>query len=99
MKNEDWVYLANCHLSISILPVVESEIDAIKKAGNIPKDFRIFMSSNPHEKFPVSLLQRSVKITSEPPSGIRANMMRMYSLVSQLLAPFNLSNRCPNSKK
>ena len=42
------------------------------------------MSSNPHDKFPVSLLQRSVKVTSELHKGIRGNMMRMYSLVSQL---------------
>jgi len=83
VKNEDWVYLANCHLSISILPAIESEIDNIKNSGTVPKDFRIFMSSNPHEKFPVSLLQRSVKITSEPPKGIKANMMRMYSLMSE----------------
>ena len=83
VKNEDWVYLANCHLSISILPAIESEIDKIKKSGSIPKDFRIFMSSNPHDKFPVSLLQRSVKITSEPPKGIRSNMMRAYSLMPE----------------
>jgi dynein heavy chain len=83
VKNEDWVYLANCHLSISILPTIESEIDNIVKSGAVPPDFRIFMSSNPHEKFPVSLLQRSVKITSEPPKGIKANMMRMYSLMPE----------------
>ena len=85
MKNEKWVYLANCHLSISMLPVIESEIENIKKMTNVPEKFRIFMSSNPHEKFPVSLLQNSVKITSEPPKGIKSNMMRMYSLVSQIL--------------
>eukprot|EP00117_Sycon_ciliatum_P019779 scpid3161/ scgid17821/ Dynein heavy chain 2, axonemal; Axonemal beta dynein heavy chain 2; Ciliary dynein heavy chain 2 len=83
VKNEEWVYLANCHLSISILPSIESEIEGIMKSQNVPKDFRIFMSSNPHDKFPVSLLQRSVKLTSEPPKGIKANMMRMYGLMPE----------------
>ena len=58
------------------------------------------MSSNPHDKFPVSLLQRSVKVTSEPPKGIRANMMRMYSLVSQLKIisiTFAIDARVPKS--
>ena len=96
LKNEKWIYLANCHLSISMLPVIESEIEKIKKQSSVPEKFRIFMSSNPHEKFPVSLLQSSIKITSEPPKGIRSNMMRMYALVS-----FNYYNifRCLNSKR
>jgi len=82
LKNEKWIYLANCHLSLSLLPVIEAEIEKIRKQSSISEKFRIFMSSNPHPKFPVSLLQSSIKITSEPPKGIRSNMMRMYSLVS-----------------
>lgn len=73
-----WVFLANCHLSVSLLPELEGVIDQVLK-GNVDENFRIFLSSNPHEKFPISLLQRSIKITSEPPLGIRANMMRMYA--------------------
>lgn len=40
--------------------------------------FRIFLSARPHEKFPISLLQRSLKVTMEPPRGIKANMLRLY---------------------
>lgn len=82
LKSEKWIYLANCHLSISMLPTIESEIQNIKKMSSVPEKFRMFMSSNPHPNFPVSLLQSCIKITSEPPKGIRSNMMRMYSLVS-----------------
>ena len=42
------------------------------------------MSSDSHEKFPISLLQRSQKITSEPPRGLWQNMMRMYANMPEI---------------
>ena len=73
----NWVFLANCHLSISLLPELESIIDLVFKQHNDP-NFRLFMSASPHPKFPISLLQRSLKVTQEPPRGIKANMLRLY---------------------
>lgn len=73
----NWVFLANCHLSISLLPELESIIDVVFKQ-NVNPTFRLFMSSNPHPKFPISLLQRSLKISQEPPRGIKANMLRLF---------------------
>jgi dynein heavy chain len=40
-------------------------------AAPIPKD-----QEGP--KFPISLLQRSIKMAAEPPTGIKANVVRMY---------------------
>jgi len=45
---------------------------------NIKKTFRLFLSASPHPDFPISLLQRSLKIAQEPPRGIKANMVRLY---------------------
>jgi dynein heavy chain len=73
----NWVFLANCHLSISLLPELESMIDDIFKKHNDP-NFRLYLSASPHPNFPISLLQRSLKITQEPPKGIKANMLRLY---------------------
>jgi len=39
-------------------------------------DFRVFLSADPSPVIPVGILQRSIKLTSEPPAGIQANMLR-----------------------
>ena len=39
-------------------------------------DFRVFLSAEPSDVIPIGVLQRSLKLTSEPPTGISANMMR-----------------------
>ncbi|KAJ9459816.1 Dynein beta chain [Diplonema papillatum] len=38
--------------------------------------FRVFLSAEPSKTIPIGILQRSIKLTNEPPSGIRANMVR-----------------------
>lgn len=78
----NWVFLANCHLSISLLPELESIIDIVFKQ-NIDPNFRLYLSSSPHPKFAISLLQRSLKVTQEPPKGIKANMLRLYDNMGQ----------------
>jgi len=77
--NGNWVFLANCHLSITLLPELESIIDGIfKHADKVDQNFKLILSANPHPNFSISLLQRSVKITQEPPKGIKSNMLRLY---------------------
>jgi len=77
-ENGQWCFLSNCHLSIGLLPELESIMDTLFKK-KINQKFRLFLSASPHPQFPISLLQRSLKIAQEPPRGIKANMSRLYA--------------------
>lgn len=78
-----WCFLSNCHLSVSLLPELEATLDSIIVNGKYENNFRLFMSANPVANFPISLLQRSVKMTIEPPRGIKPNMARLYRNIGQ----------------
>lgn len=75
----DWVFLQNCHLATSWMLSMERIVLKIaEEPFKVNKDFRIFMSSMPSKTFPVSVLQNSVKVTNEPPKGLRANIKRAF---------------------
>jgi len=40
--------------------------------------FRCFLSAMPQPVVPVPILQKSIKLTNEPPSGLKANLKRAY---------------------
>lgn len=63
---------------MGLLPELEAKLDEIILNKQYQNSFRLIMSANPTENFPISLLQRSVKMTVEPPRGIRPNMARLY---------------------
>lgn len=46
---------------------------------SINPHYRLFISSEPHKKFPITLLQKSVIVTTEPPKGIKEGMKRLYN--------------------
>jgi len=65
-----------------LLPELESIIDNIFKKDrekDINPNFRLILSANPHPNFSISLLQRSIKVSQEPPKGIKAKMLKLYS--------------------
>lgn len=74
----------NCHLASSWMLDMERIILQIQEnPRDVHIDFRLFLSSMPSNRFPVSVLQNSVKVTNEPPKGIRANLKRAFNEISE----------------
>jgi hypothetical protein len=64
-RRGEWVYLQNCHLSLSWLLELEAIVSKFSPE-TAHKDFRLFLSSMPTTGFPVAILRNSTRITNEP---------------------------------
>ena len=82
VRDGNWVFLANCHLMTSWLGPLEKIVDELG-SRNPHADFRLWLSSSPNPKFPIAILQQGLKMTTEPPKGIKANLLRLYNNVSE----------------
>lgn len=76
--------LANCR----ILNPKENEEDRIEIKPGFPTNFRedavdpgfrLILTSMPCDYFPITILQNGVKLTNEPPKGIKANMLKAFN--------------------
>lgn len=57
-----WVMLQNCHLLPRWLKNLEKILERLQKPH---KDFRLWLTSEPTDKFPLGVLQRSLKVSTE----------------------------------
>ena len=72
-----WVCLQNCHLAVSWLPHLEQIVEKqVEDPRATHADYRMWLTSMPCKEFPVSVLQVGIKLSMQPPRGVRANMLR-----------------------
>merc|ERR1712072_902442 len=77
-----WVVLNNVHLMPAWLQVLEKKLDEFALEGS-HKKFRLFLSSEASNAIPIGILNRSIKMTAEPPAGLRANVKRAFASLNK----------------
>ena len=75
-----WVMLQNCHLLPSWLKTLEKILEKLQKPH---VDFRLWLTTEPTSVFPLGVLQRSLKVVTEPPNGLKLNMRSSYAKISE----------------
>lgn len=75
-----WVLLQNCDLLPDWLKDLEKILDDM---GRVNQSFKLWLTTRPTKQFPLGILQKSLKIVTEPPAGIKNNMEDVASKVDE----------------
>lgn len=78
-KNGSWVLLQNCELGLELMATMEDFLEKLREG--MDPGFRLFITALPERTFPLGLLQISTKVTNEPPAGLKAGILRSYTVI------------------
>ena len=78
--------LQNIHLVKTWLPALEKLMEELTECSH--ENYRLFLSAEPASKpenhiIPQSILEASIKITNEPPTGMQANLHKAFDNFDQ----------------
>ncbi|XP_036372722.1 dynein heavy chain 9, axonemal [Megalops cyprinoides] len=81
-----WVILQNIHLVAKWLSTLEKQLEQLSEGSH--QDFRVFISAEPSASpdghiIPQGILENSIKITNEPPTGMHANLHKALDNFNQ----------------
>ncbi|BET02170.1 Dynein, axonemal heavy chain [Nesidiocoris tenuis] len=81
-----WIILQNIHLVTRWLPSLDKKMEAAQQKPH--PDYRLFISSEPapspeYHAIPQGVLESSIKITNEPPTGMQANIHKALDNFTQ----------------
>uniref|UniRef100_UPI00358FF8E4 dynein axonemal heavy chain 10-like n=1 Tax=Myxine glutinosa TaxID=7769 RepID=UPI00358FF8E4 len=80
--------LQNYHLLAHWLRDLEKALQRISKTH---PDFRLWLTTVPTHLFPVGILQKALKVVTEPPSGLKLNLRANFFRISN-----NMLTSCPH---
>ena len=73
--------MQNCQLGLKFMEETEQNIVALNNP-DIQKpheDYRLWITCEPHSSFPLGLLQKVIKVTNEPPKGLKAGLHKTFT--------------------
>lgn len=70
-----WLMLQNGHLLIPFMRKLEKILEQV---GNFNKNFRLWITTDPTPTFPIGILQKSLKVVTEPPNGLKLNLRSTF---------------------
>ena len=80
-----WVFLENIHLTVKWMQALEKKLEVLSEDAH--DEFRVFLSAEPSpypdKSVPPGILQNCIKITNEPPAGLKANMFSAIANFNQ----------------
>jgi dynein heavy chain len=77
----NWILLQNCHLGIDFMEQLDQNLSDPEFLKEVNPEFRIWMSCEPTDVFPLGLLQKSLKVTNEPPKGLKAGLRKTFKTI------------------
>eukprot|EP00003_Mantamonas_plastica_P006669 TRINITY_DN1548_c0_g2_i8.p1 TRINITY_DN1548_c0_g2~~TRINITY_DN1548_c0_g2_i8.p1 ORF type:complete len:4445 (-),score=1771.15 TRINITY_DN1548_c0_g2_i8:52-13386(-) len=91
-ENGSWVVLENIHLTPNWMGTLERTLEEMSEGAD--PEFRVWLTAEPEPEgknyvegqkpaVPSGILQSAIKVTNEPPTGIRANFLRAWSNFNQ----------------
>lgn len=84
LEEGGWVLLQNCHLGLDYMQELTTLLLELERAGTgWDENFRVWITTEVHPSFSITLLQLSIKFTNDPPAGIKAGLKRTYGNMNQ----------------
>ncbi|XP_041985040.1 dynein axonemal heavy chain 10 [Aricia agestis] len=75
MSHGQWLILQNCHLLLPFLRELDKRLEMMEKPH---PEYRLWLTTDPTPAFPIGILQRSLKVVTEPPNGLKLNLRNTY---------------------